>query len=575
MQRNIRWTWIAMLAGFVVFFGNIQYARSAPPGAADSGESIGYLENITFEKLKNKERVTISVSKPSKASIDSVADNGVLVKMENIFIPEELRRSIGEGKLTNMIRVLPVQKAIDGAQWAIISIDLREKVPYSVSQQGPNVVIDFNVATLEGKQIVASQTSSPPPVMEGAVKNGQVPTGGQVAQEGDKKQSAGKMISLDFQEAKIKAVLRLLAETGGVSIVSGDDVPDKNITIHMKKVPWEQALDTILEVNGLAKKQMGDVISVVTLKKMKEDEADRRQGEVDRAKAESTAREMEQKRLAERGKLRQISIEAKIVEATDNFVRNLGIKWGGVTYQTVGNTPYAVTVGTNTTTSGAAVSYKYPSGIPEFSSSAQSATAVNLPALIASPAIGLIIGGASGVLEAQLAALETTNQGKIISSPRITTMDNVKATIKQGQQIPVVTPATTSAPATVTFKDALLQLEVKPRITDEGKISMEIKASKDSPNYSQAIQGNYPIDTNMVESHVVIGDGETIVIGGVENKTESKGEDGVPWLSKLPVLGWLFKSEATKKEGRKLMIFVTPRIIKDDAVEKISKETAG
>jgi len=104
---------------------------------------------------------------------------------------------------------------------------------------------------------------------------------------------------------------------------------------------------------------------------------------------------------------------------------------------------------------------------------------------------------------------------------------------------------------------------------------MEIKASKDSPNYSQAIQGNYPIDTNMVESHVVIGDGETIVIGGVENKTESKGEDGVPWLSKLPVLGWLFKSEATKKEGRKLMIFVTPRIIKDDAVEKISKETAG
>jgi len=575
MQKNVRWTWIAMLAGFVIFFGNIQYARSAPPGLADSGESIGYLENITFEKLKNKERVTIAVSKPSKASIDSAADNSVLVKMENTFIPDELRRSLGEGQLSNIMRVLPVQNTIGGVQWAIIGIALKEKVPYSVSQQGPNVVIDFNVATLADKQVASSQTPSPS-VMEGGAKNSKDSAKEQTSQASEKKPAAGKYISLDFQDAKIKAVLRLLAETGGVSIVSGDDVPDKAITIHMKKVHWEQALDTILEVNGLAKKQMGDVISVMTIKKMKDDEEDRRKGEEDRAKAELTAREMEQKRLAEKGGLQQIEIEAKIVEATDAFVRNLGIQWGGVTYQSVGSTPYGVTVGTNPKPD-RALQWQYPSGIPFKDSSGSSlyAAPVNMPALISSPAIGLVIGGASGVLEAQLAALETNNQGKIISSPRITTMDNVKATIKQGQQIPVVTPATTTAPATVTFKDALLRLEVKPKITDDRKISMEIMASKDSPNYSQPIQGNYPIDTNMIESRVVIGDGETIVIGGVESKTESKGEDGVPWLSKIPVLGWLFKSEATKKERKQLLIFVTPRIIKADAVEQKPKETTG
>jgi len=576
MRKNVRWTWIAMLAGLVMFFGNVPYARSAPPGVTDSGASIGYLENITFEKMKNKERVTLMVSRSSGVNIDSMAGNGVMVKMENIFVPEELRRSLGEGKLSNIIRVVPFQKTVNGAQWAMINIDLRERVPYSVSQQGPNVLIDFNVATLEGKSIAITQTPSPP-VMETPEKVVKKPAERQVGSEGETKRYAGKIISLDFQDASIKAVLRLLAEEGGVTIVSGDDVKG-NVTVHMKKVPWDQALDTILDISGLTKKHMGDIIIVMTVKQMKDYMADRRQAEEDSVKAELTAQKANQERLEERGKLQQVAIEAKIVEATDEFIRNLGIQWGGVTYQNVNGTPYAITAGTNTNST-RAVSWAYPTGIPTSFTTAGtrlSSTAVNLPSMIAAPSIGLVIGGASGVLEAQLEALETTSQGKVISSPKITTMDNVKATIKQGQEIPFIT-IDKDGNRSITFKEAVLKLEVKPKITPDGKISMEIKATNDSADYARGEQlgGNPPINKSEVESRIVVQDGDTIAIGGVLKTEDLKGTSGVPWLSRIPVLGWLFKSESTTKNRKQLMIFVTPKIIKGDSTEEKPEKTAG
>ncbi|MEI8173712.1 MAG: hypothetical protein WCH07_09550 [Deltaproteobacteria bacterium] len=575
MKKNMRWTWIALLAGFVMFFGNVPYAGSAPPGVADSGGtaatgvkevSVGYLEKITVEKLNGKERVTMIVSRQSGVNIESMAGNGVVVKMENMFVPEELRRPQAEGKLSNVIRVVPAQKSANGAQWAMIVIDLKEQVPYSVSQQGQNVLIDFNVTTLESKTVAVTQVPPPVPVLEAPEKVVKKPAEGQVGKAGETtKQYIGRMISLDFQDANIKAVLRLLSEEAGMSIVSGEDVKG-NVTVYMQKVPWDQALDAILEVNGLAKKKLGSVITVLTLEKLKKDEGDRQKGEEDRLKAELLAETAEQKRMEEKGLLAQISIEAKIVEVTDEFARNLGVRWGGGGYGSSQGTGWLVTGGSNTNAS-RSMTWGYPpeTGYVTRSMPVNFPAAVNLPSTLVSPTIGLVLGGAWGVLEAQLAALETNNQGKVISSPRVVTMNNVKAVVKQGQQIPVVTPATSTSPATVTFKDALLRLEVKPKITPEGKISMEIMASKDSPNYTQKIQDNYPIDTNMVESRVVIGDGETIVIGGIVNSSESKNVEGIPWLSKIPVLGWLFKSESTNKSKRQLMVFVTPRIMKADA----------
>ncbi|HON58820.1 MAG TPA: hypothetical protein PLT45_04725, partial [Smithella sp.] len=191
--------------------------------------------------------------------------------------------------------------------------------------------------------------------------------------------------------------------------------------------------------------------------------------------------------------------------------------------------------------------------------------AVNFPSQIASPAIGLVFGGATGFLEAQLAALETNTAGKIISSPKVVTMEGIKAVIKQGDDVPYTTPASGTSPATVSFKEAVLKLEVTPRLTDEGKISMEIKASNDVPDYAKAatLQGNPPIRKSEVESKVVINDGDTVVIGGILKSQEDKTVSGWPFLQKIPVLGWLFKTEDVSKTKRQLLIFVTPRILKE------------
>jgi type IV pilus assembly protein PilQ len=194
-----------------------------------------------------------------------------------------------------------------------------------------------------------------------------------------------------------------------------------------------------------------------------------------------------------------------------------------------------------------------------------SMAAVNFPAAVTSPAIGLVFGGATGFLETQLAALETNSTGKIISAPKVVTMEGIKAIIKQGAEVPYTTPASGTSPATVSFKEALLSLEVTPKITDEGKISMEIKASNDSPDYQNEVQGNPPIKKSEVESKVVISDGDTVVIGGIMATQEDKSVSGWPWLQKIPVLGWLFKTENIDTHKKQLLIFVTPRILKGDS----------
>ncbi len=593
MKKNI--PWIIILIASAIFLGNTEYAGSVPPeektpqeapAAKVQGTDFGYLENITLDRINGKERLTIVLSKQSGVAIESIGRNDLLVKMTKVFVPEELKRTLGEGKLSNILSVVPSQKTVDGEQWALITIALRERVPYKVNQEGQNVLIDFDVRSLAAKSPVAGEKA--PDVPKESPKAAEAPKEIQQAAEVPKEDititqrqakppSGGTAISLDFQDANIKTVLRLLSEVGGVTIVSGDDVKG-NVTVYMKKVPWNQALDTILDVQGLVKKQMGDVISVMTIEKKKKDEADRRSGEEDSLKAEVIAKKAEQDRLEERGKLRQISIEAKIVEATDDFVRTLGVTWGGARYNSAGNYSYALTAGTNTVRD-RGITWPYPPAISPSPFANADGTAIysaalNYPAAVAAPTFGLIIGSAQSVLEAQLQALETNNTGKIISSPKITTMDNVKATIKQGQEIPFVT-IDKDGNRSITFKEAVLKLDVKPKITPDGAISMEIKATNDAADYAMAatLGGNPPINKSEVESKVIVNDGDTIVIGGILKTSDQRIESGVPWFMKIPVLGWLFKTEGITKQRKQLMVFITPKIIatEDTRVDKSEK----
>jgi len=563
----------------MVFPGSIALENAlaeTPAMTADvAGKSladVGSLENITLDRVKGKERVTFAATKIFAYKVEEEPGNSVVLKLENLHVPEILLRPIYEESMKNIRQVIAEQKTINSVPWVYVTVDLEKPVPYSLRQEGQNVVLDFNVASLGEAELASmgDKRGTPGKGAPLALKNSQKTEGPaerktwKTAANVDSapvKQSAQK-ISLDFQDADMRAVLRLLAETGGVSIVAGPDVKGA-VNIHMRDVPWDQALETILDIHGLAKKEMGNVISVMTLEKKKKDEEIRKTAEKDQLEAEVVRKAREQQLLVEKGKLRQISIEAKIVEASDGFVRDLGVSWGGA----VKKDHYQMAWGTNTKTGEGQtnpISYSYPNGIGYTGSQA----AVNLPgSLIGTPTLGFVVGNANFVLEAQLSALETTSSGKIISSPKVTTMDGVKATIKQGEEIPYMTYESSggSSYPKVSFKDALLKLEVTPTITPDGRISMLINATNDRGDYSKAseLNGNVPIVKNEVDSKVVVEDGTTVVIGGVSITTDDRSVSGVPWLSKIPVLGWLFKSESVDKTRKQLLIFVTPKIIQD------------
>jgi len=572
--------WIALLIGVLLIFPGMfaawnavaeTPATEAVDAAVKPVSDIGNLENISLVRAKGKERITLIATKISSFKVEEEPGNAVLLKLENLRIPEILRRPFSDDTLINVKQVIAEQKTVSGVPWVYVTIDMNQPVPYSVRQEGQNVVLDFNVASLgehaataTEKKITSGEATAPSPdnqnKTEASVKQG--PKKVSAADDSSAFKYPGQKISLDFQDADIRAVLRLLAETGGVSIVAGPDVKG-SVSVHMRDVPWDQALETILDIQGLAKKEMGNVISVMTLEKKKKDEEVRKAAEEDQIKAEASRKAREQLLMAEKGKLRQISIEAKIVEATDEFIRNLGVTWGGA-YK---SSRFQTTYGTNTSTAEGQTnptSYPYPGGIGFTGSQA----AVNLPGAVAgTPTLGFVLGSSSFVLEAQIAALEATSAGKIISSPKITTMDGVKATIKQGSQIPYTTYEASggSSYPRVEFKDALLKLEVTPTITPDGRISMQIVATNDRGDYSNinALTGNVPIVKNEVDSKVVVEDATTVVIGGVSITTDDRTMSGVPWLSRIPVLGWLFKSESIDKSRKQLLIFVTPKIIPD------------
>jgi type IV pilus assembly protein PilQ len=508
-------------------------------------DNAGYLENVLFEKAPGREKVILEVSQlPANIPASLQGDSSLLIRLENLYVPNHLRETL-RGNLLNVTDVRAQQKTEQGKPWVYLTIRLKENTPYSIVPEGKKVIIDFNIAG------VASRL--------GANNSGEGSVVKQPSRQGSAAKYTDRIIDLDLQDAEIRGVLRLMAEYGNISIIYGDEVSGK-VTVTMKKIPWEQALDAILNIKGLTKKQTDEVIIVTTLKKKKEDEDARKQAEEAQQKADEERKAREQKSDIEKGKLRQIMIEAKIVEASDDFIRNLGIQWGGGSSQRVGGTyGLGISGATNPLTTTTRMNYAFP---PEISP-AMTMAAVNMPSAVAGPTLGLVFGGAHGFIEAQLQALEKTTRGKIISSPRVVTMDDVKAIIKQGEEVPYITPATTSAPPTVAFKDALLKLEVKPKITDDNRISMDIKASNDWADFTKAnAQGeNPPIVKNEVESKVVVKDGDTVVIGGIAKMDENRIAAGVPWFYKIPVLGWLFKTENVTIKKRQLMVFITPKIL--------------
>jgi type IV pilus secretin PilQ/predicted competence protein len=430
----------------------------------------------------------------------------------------------------------------------------------------------------------------------------------------------GTPISLDFKDGDLQDIFRLFSDISGLNVVVNPGVTGK-VTLKLNEVPWGRALELILKTNGLGCVLEENVIRIARITDLQKEEVDRRKlqeekdlagdlvthsqrisyakaGELStvlkNAKAISARGEVNvdertntiimrdlpsyvQKARALIGELDtatpQVEIEARIVVTTRNFTRDLGIQWGFGAAATpqFGNTtsktfPNAIVL------NGGAVPGEL--GVPADnvgpggpSSTAGIGTAgrgyaVNLPASAFNSAIGISMGNILGSfnLDVALTALERQGRGRLLSTPKVTTQNNKQAEIKQGVQIPIQTLANNTV--TVQFKDAVLTLKVTPQITEAGTVILELEVENNSPDYANKVNGIPPINTQSAKTIVLVKDGATAVVGGIYQSSETSTNNETPFLSKIPVLGYLFKSKAVDSRNNELLLFITPRIVK-------------
>lgn len=433
----------------------------------------------------------------------------------------------------------------------------------------------------------------------------------------------GERLSLNFQNIEIRAVLQIIADFTGLNMVTSDTVTG-NLTLRLKNVPWDQALDIVLKTKGLSMRQVGNVILVGPSEEMAAREKQELESkkqivdleplrseliQVNYAKAADLAAILKSKenslltkdrgnvtidertntllvqdvadRLAEIRKLivkldipvRQVLIESRIVIANDNFSKELGVRFGASAVRRNGNNGVITSAGslaaTNTTVS-SALSNLASGGsanvFPVTLGSLSDRLNVNLP--VSSPAgrIGISILGSDYLLDLELSAMQAEGRGEIVSSPRVITANRKEATIKQGTQIGYVRPGGVGAVSSVEFKDALLGLKVTPQITPDNHIIMDLLVTKDS--VGEVFNGIPSIDKKEVETQVLVDNGETVVLGGVYETVRNRQVDGIPFLGELPWVGALFRRTANVDDKVELLIFVTPKILNDSVTLK-------
>jgi len=417
----------------------------------------------------------------------------------------------------------------------------------------------------------------------------------------------GKKISLDLQDADLITVMRLFAEVANLNIILAPDVKGK-VTVRMVKIPWDQAMDIILRMNGLGYVLEDDILRIASTTELTREAKEQLESKEAKKKAEdlvtrlvainyTDAAALEttlKKSLSPRGETvvdvrtntiiikdiqrnvndalalikvldrvtPQVMIEAKIVEATLTFSRDIGVQWGasykaGAATGNPTGLAFPNTIGiTGSPTAGVG-----PSGVGNYF--------VNLPAQTtqgAGGAIGFTFGSLSKAfnLDLVLSAMEGSGEGKVISSPRVSALDNKVAKIKQGVKIPYL--STVNNTTTIMWNDADLSLTVTPHVTPDNKISLKILATKNAPDYTIVVNGSPAIRTNEAETEILLADGETAVIGGILILDRGTTSSKVPFFGDIPLIGWLFRQSSINEEKRELLIFVKPNIVKQEAL---------
>jgi type IV pilus secretin PilQ/predicted competence protein len=469
--------------------------------------------------------------------------------------------------------------------------------PLVVAAEEPAMISDLTAPVVEQPEAEAAAPSrsvdanlldrlaKQAPALEAPAPQAKVPTSFQTKTiQTDVTTYSGKRISLNLVDVDVKQVFRLFHEISGLNFVLDPQVSG-NVTIVLDRVPWDQALDLILKNNGLDKEFENNVLRIASTQKLASEAAARKQlkeasdlevepitltrtlsyakaGSVDSVIRDSGV-------LSQRGKVivdertntliisdipkkiepldalistldaetPQVMIEARIVETTRTFAQDLGVTWG---FQAIAD----ASRGTQTNVGNASARY-----------------GLNLPGQQAST-LGFSFSNIidSFTLDIALNALESEGEGRILSSPRIVTQNNERAEIEQGVRIPIVN--TTATEINVEFVSASLKLTVTPQITAEGTVVLDVLVENNSPDFVNTAADIPSIRTQRAQTKVLVRDGGTTVIGGIFAVTDGRSEIGVPWFRKIPVFGWMFRSQNITKENRELLIFITPKIVK-------------
>ncbi|OAN87493.1 fimbrial protein [Marinobacter sp. EhC06] len=554
-------------------------ASSSAPASQSSSTSgsmsANALAGVDFRRGKDGEgRVLVDLGS-SSTPVDLIERAGkIRLTMDNIEVPSDLRRRLDVTDFATP--VTRIDTFVEDGN-AVVEITPEGNYDYIAYQSGSQ----FTVSVEELSQEEAESRRE------------------------EKFPYTGDKLSLNFQDIEVRSVLQLIADFTGLNLVASDTVGG-SITLRLQNVPWDQALDLILKTKGLDKRQIGNVLLVapadeIAAREKLELETNKQIAElapvrldiiqVNYAKAADIVAliKEDEELISDRGfvssdvrtntisvretaekldeirrlvstwdvPVRQVSIEARIVRAQTNVAENLGVRWGGAAYDVSGDNVFSIGG-----SQGAVEEARQAAGGTNNTITFPGALAVDL-GVTGEGASSFAIGWGSDdfLVDLELSALESDGQAEVVSQPRVVTADRQTASIKSGEEIPYQ-EASSSGATSVSFKEAVLSLEVTPQITPDDKIIMDLVVNQDSRG--EVTAGIPSINTNEVTTQVLVGNGETVVLGGIFQSEVATQTTKTPFLGDIPYLGRIFKRTEHIDERSELLIFITPKIIKND-----------
>lgn len=596
------------------------------------------LTSLDFEQLDTESRIIIGIKDIQDYDVNRPRPDSLMIDIDGASLPKSLSRILDTKHFYSPVQMVRAYRTSNGAR---ISISLSSDAEYSVSKAQNGYLIvsvpipasmrqeqmnsyqaeasvapgtpDTGLSNAYQKEILIGEsgnTSDPqasfgtgggsddPASMLGMSAGFMYDTGSSSNQK-----YTGKRISLDFVNADIHSIFRLISHVSNLNIVTGDDVSGR-VTVRLQNVPWDQALAAVLQAKGLASQKFGNIIRVAPIETIKSEqqsavEAKRAQEEltelqllvlplnyaqasdlqsqvtellsargtlqVDTRGNQLIIKETE-KRLAQIRELirhldketPQVLIEARVVEASSNFTQMMGIQWGA---ELQANAATGYSTGLLFPNSVGMSGGLSRAGEEQFYSAGADNLLVDMGAEASNSGIAFSLGSIPGLidLDARLSAMESDGYGKVVSEPRITTLDNQQARISQGARIPYL--STSSGGTQVQFIEAALEMFVTPHITSDNQVFLDLNISNNRPDFSNLVQGQPAIQIKEAQTNVLVSNGDTTVIGGVFSTSTSYSQDRVPGFHRIPVLGKLFQNSADSVTRDEMMVFITPHIV--------------